>query len=56
MDIFLGTFAKSRKETISFVMSVHLSAWNNSAFIGRIFMKSDIWGFFENPSRKFKFH
>jgi len=27
-------------------MSVHLSAWNNSAPTGRIFMKFDIWVFF----------
>ena len=46
--------------TISFVMSVRpsarLSAWNNSAPIGRIFMKFDIWLCFENLSWKFKFH
>jgi hypothetical protein len=43
----LGAFAKLRKATISFVMSfrlsprlyVRLSAWNNSAPTGRIFMK-----------------
>ena len=27
---FSGEFAKLRKATISFVMSVHPSAWNNS--------------------------
>jgi len=32
------------------------SARNNSASNGRIFMKCGIWGFFENISRKFKFH
>jgi hypothetical protein len=53
---FLSAFAKLRKATISFVMSVRLSAWENSAPIGRIFMKFDIWGFFENMSRKFKHH
>ena len=31
---------------------VHLSAWNNSAPTGRIFMKFDIWKFFENQSKK----
>jgi hypothetical protein len=36
-------------------MNVHLSAWNNSAPIGRIFMKFVIWIFFENPLGKFKF-
>jgi len=29
-DTFLGAFAKLRKATISFIMSVHLSAWNDS--------------------------
>jgi len=28
---FLGAFAKFREATISFVMSVRLFAWNNSA-------------------------
>jgi hypothetical protein len=37
---FLGTLSKLRKRlTISFVVSVRLSAWNNSAPTGRIFMK-----------------
>jgi len=31
-------------------------AWNNSAPTGRILTKFDIWVFFENLSRKFKFH
>jgi len=52
------------KATVSFVMpvsqsvrpSVRLSAWNNSAPIGQIFMKFDIRIFFKNLSRKFKFH
>ena len=35
---------------------VHPSAWNNSASTGRIFMKLDIWVFFENLSRIFKFY
>ena len=39
---FLGEFAKLRKVTISFVMSVRLSAWNNSAPTSRIFIKFDI--------------
>jgi hypothetical protein len=59
---FLGAFAKLRKATISFVMSVCLSvclpsclsvrpsvrpsACNNSAPTERIFMQFDIWGFF----------
>ena len=40
---FLGTFEKLQTATISFIMSVLLpfclSAWNNSAPSGRIFMK-----------------
>ena len=61
----LDAFAKLRKVAISFVMSVCLSVclssvrpyeWNNSAPTGRIFMKFDIWVFFENLSRIFKFH
>jgi hypothetical protein len=40
--LFLGEFAKLRKATISLVMSVHPSAWKNSANTGRIFMKFDI--------------
>ena len=36
--------------------SVCLSAWNNSAPTGRIFMKSDVWVFLENLSREFKFN
>jgi hypothetical protein len=61
---FSGAFAKLQKATISFVMSIRpfdcLSAfpseWDNSASTGRIFMKFDIWEFFENPSRKLKFY
>ena len=52
---FLGEFVKFRKTTISFVMSVRLSAWN-SAPTGRILMKLDIWDFFENLYRKFRSH
>jgi hypothetical protein len=47
---------KIAKGTISFALSGRLSAWNNSAATGRIFIKFDIWGFFYNLSRKFKFH
>jgi hypothetical protein len=60
LETFLCAFAKLRKATISFVMfvrlSVRLSAWNNSAPTEWIFMKFDIWWFFENLSRKLKFH
>jgi len=52
----LNAFAKLRKTTIAFVMSVRLSAWNNSVPTRRFIMKFDISVFFENPSRKFKFH
>jgi len=54
----LGSFAKLRKATVSFVTSLSLSgpsAWNNSATTGRIFMKFDILVFFENLSSKFKY-
>jgi len=37
-------------------LSVRPSAWNNSAPTRRIFMKFNIWVFFENLSRKFQFH
>ena len=36
--------------------SIRLSAQNNSASTGRIFMKFYIWVFLEKLSRKFKFH
>jgi hypothetical protein len=52
----LGAFAKLRKATISFVMSVRPSAWNNTTSTGRILIKFDILVFVENLSRKFKFH
>jgi hypothetical protein len=54
----LGAFARLRKATISFSShpsvcpSVRPSAWNNSAPTGRIFMKLDLWVFFENLLRK----
>ena len=41
----LDTFTKLRKATVSFVMSVRLSAWNVSAFIGRNLTKIDVWVF-----------
>jgi hypothetical protein len=37
-------------------MSVCLSAWNNSAPTGRIYMKFDFGVFSESPSRLLKFH
>ena len=55
-DRFLGAFAKLRKCTVSFVMSVRLSACYSLAPTGRVFMKFDILAFFENLLIKFKFH
>jgi len=55
-QLFLGAFAKLQKATISFVMSVLLSAWNSSAPIGRILMLLNICTFLENLWSKFKFH
>jgi hypothetical protein len=49
---FLGAFAKLRKATLNFVMSVRLSAWNNSAHTGRIFMQFYIWLFFSSLLKK----
>jgi len=49
--INIGAFAKFRKATISFVMSVSLSTIPT----GRILIRFDILVFFENLSRKFKF-
>jgi hypothetical protein len=59
----LGAFAKLRKTTISFVMSVHLSVrpsvckHGTTRFLtGRFFIKFGIWDIFENLSKKFKFY
>jgi len=40
--MFLGAFSKLQKATVSFIMSVRLSAFNNSAPTARILMKFDI--------------
>ena len=59
---FLDAFRELRKATVSFVicvclsLSLCLSAWNHTSPTGRIIMKLGIWAFFENLSRKFKFH
>jgi hypothetical protein len=53
---FLDVLAKLRKSTICFVVYVRPSAWNNSAPTKVIFIKFDIVIFFENLSRKFKYH
>jgi hypothetical protein len=47
----LDAFAKLRKATISFVMSVRLFVWNNLIPTGRILMTFDIETLFENLSR-----
>jgi hypothetical protein len=52
---FLRAFAKLWKATVSFVMTVRLSARSNSASSG-IFMQFYNGVFFGNLSRKFKFH
>jgi hypothetical protein len=39
MYVFLGAFAKWRKATVGFVISVCRNAWNNSAPTGWIFTK-----------------
>jgi hypothetical protein len=51
---FLGAFTILWKKTVSFVMSVHLSVRPHGTT--RIFIKFDIWVFFINMSRKFKFY
>jgi hypothetical protein len=52
----LGAFAKLRKATSTFMMSLRLpvfpSAWNNSAPTGPNFTKFDIWGFLGYLSRQ----
>jgi hypothetical protein len=60
---FLGTFEKLGKATISFVISVCLSlsvcphgTTRSPPPTGSIFMKFNICIFFQNLSRKFKFH
>jgi hypothetical protein len=52
----LSEFVKPRKTTIRFGTSVRLSAGNDSAPTGRIFMKFGIRGFLENLWRKSNFH
>ena len=54
-------FRKMEKSKISFVMSalcpsVLPFAWNKSTTTVRIFMKVNIWAFFENLSTKFKLY
>jgi hypothetical protein len=49
---FLSGFAKLRKETLGFAMSVRLSAWKKWGLTGRIFVKLDVRRFFENLLEK----
>ena len=49
---FCSTFRRGRQK----LRKARPSAWNNSAHTRQIFMKFHIWVFFENLSRKFKFH
>ena len=58
LHFILRRVRKIAKATIRFVMclSVRQSARNNSAPTQRIFMKFHIWVFFENLSRRLKFH
>jgi len=51
----LNAFKILHIATVSIIMSVHPSAWNNCAPTGWIFMKFDIREFFKYLSRKFKF-
>ena len=52
----LGVFAKLRKVTISFITSVCLSAWNNSAPTERILMGLYIYASSDNLPRNFNFY
>jgi hypothetical protein len=51
IEWILGAFAKWRKTTISF----RLSAWNNLAPTGRIFMKFYVLSVFQESVEKFQF-
>jgi len=50
----LGAFAEFWKATISFVLPVRPYGTTRLPLAGRIFVTFGIWGFFENPTRKFK--
>ena len=55
--IDLAAFAKLWKQLLDASwFSACPSACNNSLHTGPIFMKFNIWIFFEDPSRKFNFH
>jgi len=58
-SLYLGAFAKLRKATISFVICVRPSVRPHGKTrlpLKRVFMKFDIWVFFEKLSTNFKFH
>ena len=53
----VAIFRRARKIAKNYYwLYVRLSVQNNSAPTERILIKFDIWNFFENLSRKFKFH
>ena len=52
----LGALAKLWKVNMSFIMSIQLSTWNDLAPTECIYMKIDIWVFFEDLLRKFRSH
>ena len=54
-EIFLSTFAKLRKATISFIMTVCPFAWNNSASTDG-FSWNFIFEFVRKSVEKFKFY
>jgi pheromone shutdown protein TraB len=53
-SVFSEALARLRKASTTFVMSVRLFAWNNSATAEWIFMKFGIWIFFEKSVKKIK--
>jgi hypothetical protein len=52
---FLGTFAKLRKATVGFVLSVRLSSWKNSAPSGRFFYEVLDWSILTKSVEKIRF-
>jgi len=48
--------SKIAKTSISLIISICVSTWNNSDHTGQIFMKFDIWVFSNDLSRKCKFN
>jgi hypothetical protein len=53
---FLGTFAKLQEAAISLVMCLRLSISTKLPPTRRIFLKFDLWAFFENLLKNFKFY